>query len=248
MKRLRDLMTGVSWGAYLLWRLAGLRRSLTVKLSSGEKFVLRAEPATDMATAFEVFVAEVYHCPQPLQISSVKRIVDVGANVGYTCIYWTRKYPEAQIEAFEPHPAHVNLIHRNLDLNHIKCVTLHAAAAFTEDGQAMLTDAENCSTIVAGGTENLIPVPTVDFFSTVKEKPIDVLKIDIEGGEYSLLKDQRFAGLKVRCLVLEWHVTDEYPQGREWCINRLSELGYSVSSGKFDGPDNGLLWAFPNHA
>ena len=77
-------------------------------------------------------------------------------------------------------------------------VHLHAAAAGTEAGRGWLTDEGVRSTLVGPGG----PLETAveDFFDEVGSEPIDFLKIDIEGGEYPLLADPRFAALQVRIL------------------------------------------------
>ena len=87
---------------------------------------------------------------------------------------------------------------------------------------------------------------TVDFFASLGAGPIDLLKMDIEGGEYELLEDPRFAALPVSRLVLEWHKTIDHPDGKAWCERRLTSLGYTVVQGKWSSEHNGLLWGFRN--
>jgi hypothetical protein len=94
--------------------------------------------------------------------------------------------------------------------------------------------------VPAGST---LRVPLVDFFETVGTEPIDLLKMDIEGGEYALLSDPRFARLPIRALVMEWHRTRERPDGKAWCERALADMGYEVTPGIWTGEVNGLLWA-----
>ena len=81
MKRLRDLLTPLSLLRYLAWRAFPAGRQVTVRLRTGERFSLRPEPAEDLATAFELFVAEVYRPPFPVDTAATRRIVDVGEGV-----------------------------------------------------------------------------------------------------------------------------------------------------------------------
>jgi hypothetical protein len=106
-----------------------------------------------------------------------------------------------------------------------------------------LTDARTSSTVTDQASDFEISV--VDIFQQPDVAgPIDILKIDIEGGEYELLSDPRFEELDVRTLVLEWHNTPEYPDGKAWCLEKLQEFGYETHIGNEDPPLAGLIWAF----
>ena len=87
-------------------------------------------------------------------------------------------------------------------------------------------------------------MPLVDFFEDVGAAPFDLLKLDIEGGEYAILGDDRFARLKPRRIALEWHTRPEVPDGRGWCVERLKGLGYQVTDGNLQHDGGGMLWAW----
>jgi FkbM family methyltransferase len=249
MKRLRDQLTRMSWLRYLAWRALPRGRRLTVRLRSGERLMLRPPPSTDLDTAFEMFVAEVYQPPFPVEPATTRRIVDVGANCGHSLLFWARHYPQAHIVAFEPHPVHLDVMAHNVAMNALGGrLTLHRAAAGVRAGEVQFLDAENCSAIADAPAERTLRVPLVDFFEAVGSEPIDLLKIDIEGGEYPLLSDPRFGSLKVKTLVMEWHRTGERPDGKAWCERTLEALGYEVRPGIWTGEVNGLLWARPREA
>lgn len=245
MQRLRDNLTFSSQLRYLFWRARGTRDNLTVRLRTGLNITIRNPPAKDIDIAYEIFVPDIYQCPKQLDLKDVRKIVDVGANVGYSCIYWLHHFPYSRVIAFEPHPAHVRQINLHLQLNHVADrVTLLASAAGTQAGKMFLTDKGSESALLIASSHNTISVPVVDWFTEIGEEQIDLLKIDIEGSEYPLLADTRFESLKIKTCVLEWHNTSDYPDGRTWCIERLSQLGYSVVPGKLNQPAAGLLWAF----
>jgi len=249
MARLRDQLTSLSQLRYLAWRALPLGRPVTVKLRSGERLSLRPPPAEDLETAYEMFVAEVYRPPFPVRADTTLRIVDVGANCGHSLLFWARNYPRAHLIAFEPHPVHLAMLERNLTLNALTPrVSLHRAAAGASPGEIALLDAESRSSVVDATQGRTLRVPLVDFFETVGGEPIDLLKIDIEGGEYALLSDPRFARLRIRTLVMEWHRTRERPDGKAWCEQTLEALGYEVTPGIWSGEVNGLLWARPRES
>ncbi len=240
VRHFRDLLTWSSKLRYLSWKILRSKRELTVTLRDATRLIVRPSPSHDYGVAYEVFVMDSYTL-SALE-TPIRCIVDVGANVGYSCLFWSRKFPSAQIIAFEPHPVHVEMIKRNLELNQIsKRVKVHAAAVGSRPGMAYLTDGGSSSTLRAGTGPGTIQVPVVDFFETIGEQRIDLLKIDIEGGEYGLIEDPRFRDLRVGALVLEWHVTPDHPDGLQWCTERLGDLGFAITS-TIVGKNSGVLW------
>src|ERR1700677_3063177 len=234
MMRLRDKLTWPSRLRYLMWRMGAWGREVTVRLTSGERFILSGFPL-ELNAAYEIFVAEAYRYPRPVDSSAVKTIVDVGSNVGYSIIYWARHFPASRIEAFEPHPAHLERLERSVALNGLNGrVTIHAQAAGTAHGAAELTDLGTASAVLAAGQSGeaggarVIPIKVVDFFEVVGNARIDLLKLDCEGAEFDLLMDPRFAKLKVRNLVMEWHETANHPTAERDLCERLGELGWEL--------------------
>jgi len=246
VKYLRHRMTLPSLLRYGVWRLSGSQRSIRIRLRSGPRLELRPAPYGDLFGAHEIFVRDVYRCPYPEVLSSVHNIVDVGANIGLSCIYWAHNYKDAKILAFEPHPRHVQILKRNAQLNHLEDrLTLIEAAAGQEPGEAVLSDASLCSSLISPNDEKSgIRVPIVDLFKILENRTIDLLKIDIEGYEYAILQDKRLSSLSAAVVVMEWHNTPAVPDGKAWCSSRLTEGGYRVVSGNDEQASTGVLWAF----
>jgi FkbM family methyltransferase len=211
-----------------------------VRLKSDLCINIRSHSTTDYGVAWDIFFRGCYQCPEP--VSEVRNIVDLGANVGYSCLFWCQKYPEARVTAFEPHPRHLSAIAGHLSVNHFSDrVKVVEAAAGVAEGSAYLADAGSSSVITSSPTGFAVPI--VDVFKML-DSTIDILKIDIEGGEYGLLGDERFGSLRARTVVVEWHKTDNYPDGREWCQDRLRRFGYRTTKGFEDLPLAGLIWGF----
>jgi FkbM family methyltransferase len=236
----RDLLQPASRTRYAIWRLLGAPSPIEVRLKSGLRIKIRSRSTTDYGVAWDIFWRGCYRCPEPL--SPVRHIVDLGANVGYSCLFWCRQYPEARVTAFEPHPKHLNAIAGHLAANHLSDrVKVVEAAAGVAEAASYLVDAGSSSTITEspGG----YAVRVVDLFQRL-DGPIDILKIDIEGGEYGLLADERFGSLGARTVVMEWHKTANCPDGRKWCEDRLRRFGYRTRIGFEDPPLAGLIWGF----
>lgn len=250
-KRLRDLMRPASRLRYLAWRASGTRGCLTIELRSGERLVMRPPPAGDLSVAYEVFVEELYHPPRA--IFSVRRIIDVGANVGYALTHLAARFQDAELIAFEPHPSHLVQLQQNIKANGLAArTTVVPAAVGVAPGRAFLSDAGEASRVFTDSASGRIEVAVTDFFDAVGPEPIGILKMDCEGSEYALVMDPRFAALAVDTLALEWHNTREHPDADAGLRARLARLGFAIQDGAdHESPDGrfGMLWGYgPNTA
>jgi FkbM family methyltransferase len=252
--RLRDKMRLGSKLRYLTWRGLSFPDELTIYLRSGERFMLRKDPAADLQIAREIFALGAYDSPLPLESFRIRSIVDLGANVGYSVVHFAHLYPNARILAFEPHPTHARLIQKNARLNGLdgRLEILPVAVGVAESETLLSDDGVTSHLGAAVG----IPVVVVDFFETVRTRgKIDLLKIDIEGAEYEIFMDRRFADIDVDLIVFEWHATGTHPEARHDIFARLRGLGWQVTPGatvdvphlahKFGGRFSvGVAWAY----
>jgi FkbM family methyltransferase len=230
--------------SYLMWRTWRRRGSINLTFRSGARFQLRADEATnnDFGVFYEVFVHDYY------QRSNVSRqdvtlIVDLGANVGSSALYFLHQYPRCRIIAIEPHPGHVAQLEHNLELDKTRDrVEIHAKAAGAKTRPMRLTDSKTSSSLTKDGLSDTIEVEVLDIFPLIIGKHIDVLKMDIEGGEYELLSDERFALLDIDAIVMEWHSRGQGVQDKQWCERRLASLGFAIEE-IFTQPSYGMFWA-----
>jgi FkbM family methyltransferase len=225
--------------SYLKWRVGGRRGSVTLRLKSGKRISLCRR---DYGVAYEIFVHEFYR--QAVTTQPARLIVDLGANVGYSCIYFLERYPHARLIAFEPHPHHIERLKANLALNNaLHLVTLYPNAASNRSGQSMLSDlGASSSTMVSAGSKQFA-VDRIDVFPLLLGKKIDILKMDIEGGEYEILSDDRLFDLDVKIVIMEWHRTSDDRDDRTWCVERLQKAGYRIEN-IFTRSHHGMFCAF----
>ena len=239
-KRLWNILTAVSRARYLFWRFIARTNEFTVRLKTGERLALRSQG--DRNVAWEVFVLRLYYPPTEFDIVSPAWIVDLGANVGFSTLYFAKRYPTAEILAFEPHPDHCKQFEWHVRQNGLAArVRLIAAAAGTRESRLGLSDAAAGSSLIIPRGRPSITVSVVDWFESVKCITIDLLKMDIEGSEYELLHDPRFAELEIRTLVMECHTIPERQLYPSKCIEILQSLHYRtevISEGECT-----MIWA-----
>ncbi|SHI37872.1 methyltransferase, FkbM family [Roseomonas rosea] len=230
---------------YLAWRAGGGRAAVPLRARCGARFEIRPNGLgrlgnNDYGVAYEIFSLDLYRVAlEGVKRDEVRLVVDLGANVGLSALWFLNQFPACRVLAFEPHPSHAAQARRNWALGGVaERVELVEAGAGTRTRMAVLSDRGSGSTVAAEGDGLSIEIR--DAFPHLTGRPIDLMKIDMEGGEYELLADPRFAGLDVRAIVMEWHARGE--QGLAWCLQRLNALGY-VAEPYATGPDNGMIWA-----
>ncbi len=167
-------------------------------------------------------------------------IIDAGAHIGLATLYFKKLYPAAQITAIEPHPASFKILQKNIAENYIEDVTLINAALSAGSGteKTLYADTEFNWFSTASFHENAwngsqktasLAVPALSLTKVLENigKPIDLLKIDIEGAEQSVLLEARNNLAKVAHIICEFHTTTN--QNREQFITFLKAQGYTVT-------------------
>lgn len=207
---------------------------------------MRKDVPSDRWVAREIFAAESYR--PPCELAPVRRIVDVGANIGCSIIYFAGLFPEARFEAFEPHPDNLDLLAHHLAINRLTArVHLHPFAAGTGEAYAYLTDCGGSSKVLASPQTDTIAVRIVDFFTSIEPGRIDLLKMDCEGGEWDILMDPRFETLDIGAIVMEWHADRRHPNADREIAARLASLGWGVHAvdepRDIDDGHAGIIWA-----
>jgi FkbM family methyltransferase len=125
-------------------------------------------------------------------------VLDVGAAIGQFSVFAAR-LPAARVHAFEPSPANLVTLHRNLELNGIAdAVVVHTLALGDRDGEATFSTADNTylSGLVEPGqeVEHSVTVPVRRLTDVVAELGItrvDVLKLNVAGYEPGVLAGGR---------------------------------------------------------
>jgi FkbM family methyltransferase len=140
-------------------------------------------------------------------------IYDCGANIGLSCLYFKSLYPKAIIIAFEADKNIANILSVNLQKNNIKDVTVISSAVWVhDDGVQFSTEGSDGGSIL--GLDGKIKVPSVRLKSILEKSIniIDLLKIDIEGAEYEVIKDCDKSLDNVKNIFIEYHSWNNSPQ------------------------------------
>ena len=242
------------------------------RLRRGGRVARLRQPLLDMWVLEEVFRFREYEPPHIVRdllraLGRPPRVLDLGGHVGLFGLYVDQAFPGASITSFEPDPDNARLLRRCIEANALdERWKLVEACAAVRDGSTEFVSSHHLSRAGAGAHEALeqmqagigsaFPflagtpltssrrrtVDTRDVFPWLSRA--DFVKMDIEGAEWELLADPRFASAPARALVLEYHPS--YGPG-DSALSVLRELleraGYVLGAPRI-GTDGGVLWAW----
>lgn len=219
----------------------------TYGLPSGQIVVLR-HGSRDLDLVREIFgPGAAYAPPEPLEpvLRGPLRILDLGGNIGLFGVFALERWNVRELISFEPDPQNAALLAATIVANHAsdrwaaRRVAVSNAAGTMPFLAGRLADSRRAGPEEAGET-----VEVIDFFSL--DHDVDLLKMDIEGGEWSILTDPRLASLNARVIVMEWHWRfAPHPDPHGAAVAALQNAGYAIHVDRVHLPlaDVGLVWA-----
>jgi FkbM family methyltransferase len=175
-----------------------VRINLQTALGSRD-FFIRKKSAADQGVCNQIFIRQDYnltrlkrfkHLVQYLsRIAPAKPLIlDCGANIGASAVWFATNYPRAKIVAIEPDPANMTLLQLNcqgLDVEPLAgAISCQRETLFLTDpgigewGYRAEKDAPSASR-----PPTVEAYPVSDLLEAHKEHVPFIIKIDIEGGE-----------------------------------------------------------------
>lgn len=143
-------------------------------------------------------------------------IVDLGANIGLSALFFVKKYPNAHIVAVEPDTVNFEFMKRNLE-DYSNHVALLQAAIWPSDGEVSLVEHDESNeglgawgyrteTLTEGAEASVSAISIPTLMNQFSMDFIDILKVDIEGAEYELFEKDYESWLdKVGMIIIETH-------------------------------------------
>jgi FkbM family methyltransferase len=159
----------------------------------------------------EVWSEEAYRLPFDVRPGI---LIDLGANIGLTSLWLHAAYHYEKIIAVEPDSANAALIRENFALNSITADVIEAAvgprdgkAAFVRHASSNQGRIVNGSVAAHNDTVEVLMVSMDTILARLpREASIDLLKVDIEGGEAALFLEGSCEWLKrVKSIIAEFH-------------------------------------------
>lgn len=192
---------------------------------------------TDLFVLIEIFGLGHY-LPPPAMASRLAalgrplQVVDLGSHVGMFGAYALSRFEGASVLGFEPDRNNLALLRR--------CIAGSGAAgrwevveafASTRDGSVEFLEGRMAESQLAppGSDGETCQVEARDVFPHLAG--VDLLKLDIEGAEWPILTDPRFAHLPLTGVLLEYHRNLCPEDDPLTLVTRILDgAGYTVSS------------------
>lgn len=142
-------------------------------------------------------------------------IVDAGAHIGMSVVYFKMLFPKAKIMAYEPVPANFELLKKNVEENQLENVELYQAVVAPKSGMLRIHEPigegawKSGAGIIPKGWKGIqdnreIKVEAVGIQEILQDK-IDIFKMDIEGMEYEVIRNGGPQIRNVKNWIIEVH-------------------------------------------
>jgi FkbM family methyltransferase len=192
-----------------------------------DKDFIVPDVASFISSYYSIFVEEIYSFRAA---NDTPAILDCGANIGLSCIYFKQLYPRCSICAYEADPYIYDVLRENIasfglkDIELLNCaVTGHAGSVtFRSDG------ADGGRVSIEGECGGRQMVRAVALRDILASHHFDFIKIDIEGAETEALNGcQGLLGSAVGVFV-EFHSIAGRPQELGLLISMFEREGFRL--------------------
>ena len=195
----------------LVFNMVTVNKLLKLQTETIFRFAIRGFDYKTIQRLFrEVFVRHEYFFKTP---KKKPVIFDCGANIGMTTLFFKWLYPKSEIHAFEPDKVTFKLLKHNVAQNKLENVYLYNVALSDKKRKVSLyiDKQQPGSTKMSIKFERMpkdkIFVEACPLSVFIQGKDVDLLKMDIEGAEMSVVRDL-FITKKlqnVKEMIIEYH-------------------------------------------
>lgn len=169
-------------------------------------------------------------------------IIDAWANIWDSMLYFKYLYPQSIVYSFEPDIATFKILEYNIKQNKLTDVFSYNAALWNSNKDIEFYFDENPSYTHSVKSwrmsKNKTIVKCFDIVDFIKDKRIDLLKLDIEWGEWDVLNalDSSWSFNKIEQIILEYHHNIKWDVSMLWLFLSILEknwFDYQVQSNCF---------------
>jgi FkbM family methyltransferase len=202
----------INWYKVLIDKVFG-GPNVIYKFRNGIQIECRTK-SPDINEAVVVISGKEYPEEEVIIKNSTEPVVfDLGGNIGSFSIWFDflNKTKPYKGFVFEPDLKNLSLLSNNLKLNSVSNFKIEKFAISGKSGVLKfdISGSPDAYKINNDATSNYIEVQSIslsEYSSINKISKIDILKMDIEGGEYSILKDDfDFIKNNVDTVLMEFH-------------------------------------------
>lgn len=177
---------------YFLRKSKNTKKEIKLYLKPLKKFIYIRPNDSDLKVCEQIFINKEY---ESKLIKKPRLIIDAGANIGISALWFNKKYPNAKIVCLEPNTQNFELLVKNTcGIEKIKPLNLGLWSTNTKIQEK--TPCVESWGFQFKKTKKKLGVKTITINQIIKKYgKIDVFKIDIEGSEKNV-----FVNADPRCL------------------------------------------------
>ena len=222
--------------AFLLRFKKKLFSSYTIRpLFVSHPLIVRND-SSDFQVFSQIFIRDEYSCLGTKLKDGL--IIDAGANVGYSSVYFLNKFPQNNVIAIEPDPDNFAMLQRNVAKygDRIEVINAgvwsHPAELMLEedqyrDGDAWSKQVRECK---PGELPEMKGIDIKSILSASRFERISLLKMDIEGAEAVVFAATDLQWLdNVDAIAIELHDDSNFGNGTEIFFSAIKDRGYQIS-------------------
>ena len=181
----------------------------------------------------EIFVQEVYALTKSKEVF---KILDLGSNIGLSVAYFKMRFPDAIIEGYEPDKNSFQLFRKNIQENDWENISAYEIAVSDTNGTLFASSLEekasvNSNFTTSGEEESKVAAKDI---SEILKQNFDVIKMDVEGGEWRIFKkiiDHQLIP-KANHWFVEFHQTEKNKKQFEEILNCFQQNGFEKEERK----------------
>lgn len=176
-------------------------------------FKIRAGNNADSSTFNEVILRKEYTLN--LQFTP-KTIIDGGANIGLTSLFFINQYPDSQIIAIEPATDNYGILKENVS-PYLNVIPIQSAIWSGKTNLKVIDNGRGANGYTVEEAKEVdkdtfTAIGIVDIMKKQNWERIDILKLDIEGSEKQVFeKDYEYWLPRTKVLIVETH--DRFVKG-----------------------------------
>lgn len=162
--------------------------------------------------------------------------LDLGAQTGFFSLLLSRLVgPNGRVFAFEPLPANFRVLRENIEINALDNVSPRREAVTDESGRMEFKVPDRDSNLLAGPMHaddeyptTVVPTISLDDFAREIGRPIEFIKMDVEGAEGLILRGaRRLLNGSHPTMLIELHNMDGKTR-EHGVVDELVKLGYRI--------------------
>ena len=206
-------------------KIESLPRYVSAKIKFKGKNLVIVDVASYEFIRKELFEKEIYKFTAD---SQTPYIIDCGANIGLSIIYFKELFPLAEIVAFEPDAKVFNALSENMRSFGYTDVKLIERGLWDEETVLQFySEGADGGRIATKEDINITEIKT-EKLRPYLSKTVDLLKIDIEGAEIKVLNDCKDLLHIVKRIFVEYHSFIDRPQELSDLFEILFSAGFRV--------------------